>query len=299
MRHYIHPDGPDFSGIAAGLWRLDQWNHTPDDTVSWIEACLETGITTFDHADIYGDYTNERRFGKALRLKPSLRDKMEIITKCDICLATENRPSNRINHYNSSPEHIQNSVERSLKNLDTDRIDLLLLHRPDPLMNASATADTLMRLIDQEKVLSVGVSNFTPTQYDLLQSRLDAPLVTNQIECSLLHFTPIFDGTLDHLQMHKVRPMFWSPFGGGDLFTKHTEQTKRVWPLLHSLSEKYSASPAQIALAWLLKLPSKGIPVLGSGKPERIREAAESISINLDKQDWFSLLVSAQGHPVP
>lgn len=298
-RQKLHTDGPEFSKIAAGLWRLDQWNHTPDDTVSWIEACLEAGITTFDHADIYGDYTNETRFGKALNLKPSLRDEIELVTKCDICLVSDSRPQNRINHYNTTPNHIISSVEQSLKNLGTDYVDLVLLHRPDPLMDATATADALMMLINQQKAGAVGVSNFTPSQFDLLQNRLDVPLVTNQIECSLLHTAALFDGTLDYAQQNRYSPMFWSPFAGGGLFKKDTDQKQRVWNCLLTLSDKYEATPGQIALAWLLRLPANGIPVLGTSKTERIKEATETLHLSLERQDWFSLLVAAQGHPVP
>lgn len=278
---------------------MDQWGFSPQDTVGWIESALDLGITTFDHADIYGLYTNEARFGKALEIKPSLREKMELVSKCDICLVCDERPQYRINHYNTSPSHVISSVESSLTNLNTDYLDLVLLHRPDPLMDADATADAFNALLKDGKIKHVGVSNFTPTQINLLQSRLDQPIVTNQVECSLHHIDPIFDGTLDQAQQNRTSPMFWSPFSGGRLFSGDDEQSQRIHSALAPMREKYSASTAQIALAWLMKLPSNGIPIMGTGKTERLKEAAEATTLKFDRQDWFTLLVASQGHPVP
>ncbi|CAN5151728.1 aldo/keto reductase [soil metagenome] len=295
----LHPNGPECSSLAAGLWRMDRWNHTPQDTIEWIETCLELGITTFDHADIYGLYTNEARFGKALKLKPTLREKMELVTKCGVCLVCDNRPEYKINHYNSSPEHIISSVERSLKNLNTDYLDLVLLHRPDPLMDADDTAGALEKLIDEGKINHAGVSNFTPSQFDLLQSRLNVPLVTNQVECSLHHPDPIFDGTFDQAQQNRIKPMIWSPFAGGVLFTGNDDRSHRIRGIMESLTQKYEASVAQIALSWLRALPSDPLPVLGSGKTERIKEAVKALHIKLERQDWFILLEASQGHPAP
>ena len=299
IRQKLHPNGPEFSKIAAGLWRLDQWGHSPQDTLSWIKSALDVGITTFDHADIYGMYTNEALFGEAIAIDPSIREKMELVSKCDICLVCDERPEYHINHYNTSPEHIISSVEQSLKNLQTDFLDLVLLHRPDPLMNADATAEAFNKLISDGKVNHVGISNFTPFQVELLQSRLDVPLVTNQVECSLHHYKPLFDGTLDQAQKLHMAPMFWSPFSGGRLFNGDDEQSHRIHSTLAPLREKYSASTSQIALAWLMKLPCNGLPVMGTGKTERLKEAALAVEIELDRQDWFSLLVASQGHPVP
>lgn len=278
---------------------MDQWGMTPEETVSWIESCIGLGITTFDHSDIYGLYTNEARFGKALEIKPSLRDQIELVSKCDICLRCDEKPEHHINHYNTTPGHIISSVEQSLKNLSTDFLDLVLLHRPDPLMNADATAEAFTKLIKQGKVNHIGVSNFTPSQIDLLQSRLDHPIVTNQVECSIHHLDPIFDGTFDQAQQNRTAPMFWSPFSGGKLFSGNDEQSERIHHTIHSLKEKYEASTSQIALAWLLRLPCNGVPVMGTGKVNRLKEAADSINIELERQDWFKLLVASQGHSVP
>lgn len=278
---------------------MKDWDFTPSDTLNWIESCLELGITTFDHADVYGLYTNEARFGEALKLNPALREKLELVSKCDVCVACESRPENWLNHYNTTPAYIRGAVEKSLKNLQTDRLDLLLIHRPDPLMNADATAEALIQLYDEGKIRHIGVSNFTPSQIDLLQSRLNLPIVTNQVECSLLQTNTIFDGTFDQAQQLRAAPMIWSPFAGGSLFTGNDERSMRIRDAITPVAKKYNASVGQIALAWLLTLPSNPVPVVGTGKIHRLKEAAEAVNIHLERQDWFTLLIASQGHPVP
>lgn len=293
------PNGPEFSQIAAGFWRLHEWGFSTGELIQFIENALEEGITTFDHADIYGDYGNEEVFGRALKERPDLREKMELVTKCGICLTTKNRPNHHVQHYNTSAGYIRTSVERSLKKLQTDFLDLVLIHRPDPLMDASEMADAFMQLIDEKKIKHVGVSNFTVSQFTMFQSKLDVPLVTNQVECSLFHTYPIYDGVFDQAQERNFSPMVWSPFAGGRLFTDSDDRATRVRALLSDLSEKYNATPGQIALAWILKLPCKAQPVLGTGKADRITEATGALEINLDRQDWFRLLEATSGNPVP
>lgn len=299
MRITLTPSGSEFSALAVGFWRLHEWNFSTKDLQHYIESCLELGITTFDHADIYGDYGNESLFGDLLKENPGLREKMEIVSKCGICLPTENRPENRIQHYNTTSEYIQKSAEQSLKNLHTDYLDLLLIHRPDPLMDVSEMADAFMKLIEEEKIRHIGVSNFTPSQFSLLQSRLNVPIVTNQVQCSLLHLDPIYDGTFDQAQQLERSPMLWSPFAGGSLFHSHDERAARVRECCHEIARKYNASIDQIALAWLLSLPCRPQPVLGSGKTDRIKQASEALEIDLGRQDWFTILQASQGHPVP
>lgn len=299
MRLSMTPDGPEFSQIAVGFWRLHEWDFTTKDVIHFIENALDQGITTFDHADIYGDYGNEEIFGKALKERPDLRDKIELVTKCGICLTTENRPDHYVQHYNTTAVHIRNSVERSLQKLHTDVLDLVLIHRPDPLMNGAEMADIFMKLIEENKIKHVGVSNFTVSQAEMFQSKLDVPLTTNQVECSLLHTNPLYDGVFDQAQKWNSSPMIWSPFAGGRLFTDSDDQSSRVRALLNELSEKYDATPGQIALAWLLELPCKPQPVLGTGKKERVAEATGALDITLARQDWFKLLEASNGHPVP
>jgi predicted oxidoreductase len=293
----IHPAGPTFSRIIAGVWR---WNTVSTDAIEkLINTSLDLGITTFDHADIYGDYSNEKSFGEVLRRDPSLANRMQLVTKCGIALTSSKRPEHRVKHYNTSKEHIIKSLETSLSLLNTDHLDLLLLHRPDPLMNTDEVAAAFDQLKKQGKVLSFGVSNFTTSQFDLLQSALPFPLVTNQVEVSLLRTTPLFDGTIDQLYRLKASAMAWSPLGGGKTFTAEDEVSRRVKNKAGELASKYNgATQTQFYISWLLRHPSNIFPVVGTTRPERLSEAAKSIDVNLDTQDWYDLLKAARGSEV-
>jgi predicted oxidoreductase len=288
-RRKIHSKGPIFSRIVAGAWR---WHTVSSATVEkLIHTSLDEGITTFDHADIYGDHGNEEIFGHVLKKAPGLRDKMELVSKCGIKFSSGKRPATRVKHYDTSKEHIIWSVENSLKMLGTDRLDLLLIHRPDPLLDPVEVADAFGQLKQAGKVLHFGVSNFTPPQWRMLQHYLSFPLVTNQIEISLSRIDPLFNGDLDVSMEHEASAMAWSPLGGGQLkFDDHQWFAKAT---------HYNASYTQLALAWLLKHPSFIFPVIGTTKPERIVEASKSIDIQLDRQDWFEMLSWVRGVDVP
>lgn len=199
--------GPRCSRLVAGLWRLASWGLRDAELLDLIHACLDLGITTFDHADIYGGYTNEELFGRALALEPALRERMQLVTKCGIKLVSAHRPAHTFHCYDTSQAHIVASVENSLRLLGTDCLDLLLIHRPDPLLDADEMAEAFAALRQAGKVLHFGVSNFTPWQFDLLASRLDFPLVTNQVEVSVLHLETLHDGTLDQCQRLGIAPM--------------------------------------------------------------------------------------------
>lgn len=295
----LHEKGPELSSLASGMWRLHEWNFKTDDLQSFIEDCIALGVTTFDHADIYGDYGNESLFGKVLGRNPALRDKIEIVTKCGICLPVQNRPEYRVQHYNTSVDHLRQSVERSLRNLKTDYLDLVLIHRPDPLMHAESILELFLKLKEEGKVLHFGVSNFTPSQFSLFQSGADLPVVTNQVEFSLAHLDPIYDGTFDQLQAEKISPMLWSPFAGGDLFHSDSERMHRIRSAAFPIMEKTGATLDQVALAWCRMLPVNPLPVLGTGKIERVEAAVHSLDIELGRQDWYRLLEASNGHPVP
>jgi predicted oxidoreductase len=292
--------GPQVSRLVAGVMRLVEWDLTPAERVAWIQACLAMGITTFDHADIYGDYRCEQLFGEALTLDPSLRGRMQLVTKCGIKLVSERRPAHQLKHYDTSPGHIVASVERSLQNLHTDHVDLLLIHRPDPLMNPAELVEAFQKLHQDGKVLYFGVSNFSPSQFDLLSSCLDRPLVTNQVEISLLQPQALYDGTLDQCRQQRIAPMAWSPLGGGRLFRGRDGRTRQLRLFLQAVGEELGeASVAQVALAWLLRHPADIVPVLGSGRVERLREAAAATNLHLGREQWFSILRAATGRDVP
>ncbi|WNY84646.1 aldo/keto reductase family oxidoreductase [Cronobacter dublinensis] len=295
-RILMAPQGPTFSRLVMGYWRLMEWNYAPRDLVGFIEQHLELGITTVDHADIYGDYQCEAAFGEALRLAPHLREKMEIVTKCGI--ATTAKPENAIGHYITDRAHILHSAENSLRLLNTDALDLLLIHRPDPLMNADEIAEAFLALHKSGKVRHFGVSNFTPAQFSLLQSRLPFTLATNQVEISPVHQPLLLDGTLDLLQQLRIRPMAWSCLGGGRLFSD-----ERYAPLraeLQQVAEETGAeTPEQVVYAWVMRLPSRPLPIIGSGKIERVKSAVGALSLELSRQQWFRIRKAALGYDVP
>ena len=287
----LHPEGPIVSRIVVGAWRWHSVSSPHVETL--IRTSLASGISTFDHADIYGYYSCEEVFGNALRGNSSLRNEMEIVTKCGIKLLSGKRPEHWIKHYDTSKEHIVWSVENSLKMLATDRIDVLLLHRPDPLLNPAEVAEAFTNLKKQGKVLYFGVSNFTTSQLEMLQSYLSFPIVTNQIELSLFKNQSLFDGTVDTLMQKQMSPMAWSPLGGGKHFGD-----QQMNNALQNLAGHYQNTPTQLILAWLLKHASAIIPILGTTKPERIEEGAKSIQLNLDRQHWFEMLRLVTGQDV-
>jgi len=296
----LHPGGPQVSRLVLGAWRLIDAGLDDAAVRELIAAAADLGITTVDHADIYGDYQVETRFGEALRTAPDLKRRLQIVTKCGIKLVSGRRPTHRLKHYDTSRAHITASVDASLQALGVERIDLLLLHRPDPLMDADETAGALDGLIAAGKVAHVGVSNFSGAQFGLLASRLHAPLVTNQIELSLLHPAPFADGTLDDCQRLRIAPMAWSPLGGGRLFRHDDPVAGRVRGALESVRTQIGAgSIEQVAYAWLLAHPARIVPVTGTTRIDRLRDAAQSVRLSLDRLQWFALWEAATGQPVP
>lgn len=291
--------GLTLSRLAYGVWRLSEAADTSAQAVAGrIQACLDQGITTFDHADIYGGYSCEALFGAALRAQPGLKTRMEIVTKCDIMLLSDQRPDNRVKHYDTSAAHVQASVERSLHNIGVDAIDLLLIHRPDPLMDHHALGACLDSLIQSGKVRAAGVSNFMPWDMDLLQSAMKNRLVSNQIEISLMQTRGFVDGQIAHAQRLGVPVMAWSPLGGGRLFGQEAAAL-RLRPALQRLGSAQGVDETAVAIAWLLHHPARIIPVLGTNDPARIARMQDALRVTLDRQTWFELYSLANGADVP
>ena len=290
-----HPTAPALSPIVAGLWRATTWQLDVPARVRWIEQALELGITSFDHADIYGDYGAEAWFGEALRAVPALRQRMQLISKCGIALCASKKPY-RLNHYDSSPAYVRAQVEQSLRNLHTGQLDLVLIHRPDYLVDAAALADTFRALTAEGKVAHWGVSNHSVSQFNLLAQH--HPLVTHQLELSPLALDALDDGTLDQAQQLGLRPMIWSPLAGGRLFASSDAQALRVRQAMQILADRYNTTLATLAYAWILRHPSRPHPITGSGKIERLREATAALEITLDAQDWYAAWVASKGHGV-
>ena len=303
-RHKIAPNGPEFSRLVYGTWRIldeaDPANCSPQALLSRFKACADMGITTLDTAEIYGTYKVEEAIGGALKLDPSFRNKIEIVTKCGIYIPCEFHPERKVGHYNVTAARIIKSAEKSLRFMGIDTIDLLLVHRPDWLTSADETAEGLNKLIKDGKIRSAGVSNYNVHQFDLLNSRMDQPLVTNQIEFSLLHMDPIYDGTADQCQRLRILPMAWSPLAKGLLMDKTDPAAARLHAKAAELSAKYhGATLDQLAYAWIMAHPSCPLPIIGSNKLERIKAVADAAEIKLDREDWYGLWVAAKGHGVP
>lgn len=286
------------SSPVAGCMRWGKWgaNFTTIEYRIMIEACLEAGITSFDHADIYGDYTTEEEFGKALKENRHLRSGIQLITKCGIQMVTANRPSHHIKSYNTSAQHIIQSAERSLKNFGTDFIDVLLVHRPDPLLNPHEVAEAVTALKQQGKILKFGVSNFLPQHVNTLLPFIQVDY--NQIEASILHLQPFADGTLDNCIQNSIVPMAWSPLGGGLISDESHPKFQPILNVAKDLSKKYNTGINQILIAFLLLHPSHILPVLGTTKIERLLQAKEATNIHLSREDWFLLWSASTGKEV-
>ena len=286
----------EVSRLVYGMWRLgDDPDTSPAHVQAKLEACLAQGITTMDQADIYGGYTAEALLGAALRAAPGLRDRIEIVTKCDIVAPVGRHASARVKHYDTSAAHVTASVETSLREMATDRIDLLLIHRPDPLMDHHETGRALDALVAAGKVRAAGVSNFRPWDFSLLQSAMSTRLVTNQIELSLGAREPFTNGDLAFLQERGIAPMAWSPLSGGTL---RAEGRADLVARMDALAAESGTDWTAVAVAWLLRHPARVIPVLGTNTLSRIATISEALRVPMDRQTWFELLTLAQGHEV-
>lgn len=298
------PGGPAFSRLAYGTWRLldDAAAATPAAVAARLEACADVGMTTVDTAEIYGAYEVEERLGAALRVRPGLRQRLQLVTKCGIYIPNARHPERQVAHYNATTERIIKSAEKSLRLLATDHLDLLLVHRPDWLTPADETAAALERLISDGKIRAAGVSNYTVGQLETLRSRMTHPLVTNQIELSLFHMDPITDGTLDQCQRLRMKPMAWSPLGGGRLFREGDEASVRIRAACATIAAQHGAAELTaeaLAVAWILALPASPVVVIGTNKLERIQRIAAAASLQLTREDWYRLWQAAQGRGLP
>lgn len=286
----------ELSPIVAGLWRIVDWNLDVQARVRWIEQALDLGISSFDHADIYGDYRAEGLFGEALKAAPALRARMQLITKCGIRLRSAQRPY-RINYYDTGASYVRTQVEQSLRNLHVEQLDLVLIHRPDYLMDAAALADTFAALTQEGKVAHWGVSNHSSSQFALLHQHY--PLLTNQVELSPLQMDALGDGTLDQAQQLGLRPMIWSPLAGGRLFASDDAQAVRVRAEMSAIAARHNISLTTLAFAWVLRHPSRPHPITGTGRIDGLRDAVAALKVQLDPEDWYAIWTASKGQSVP
>lgn len=287
----------DFSKIIVGVMRWGVWgaNHSEKEVQKLIDTSLGENLYTFDHADIYGGYTTEELFGNAFSEMNIPREQIQLITKCGICYPCDKK-AYPLKYYNYSKEYILNQVDESLKNLKTDYLDVLLLHRPSPLMNPEEIAAAFGILRSNGKVRDFGVSNFTTSQFDLIHQYFPY-LVTNQVEIALTETKSFYDGTLDQMMKHQLKPMAWSVLG--TYFTEDSERVARIKTVFEELCPKYNATEAQLLLAFLMKHPARILPVIGTSKSENIKSLKQSLEIEISTEDWFALLEATQGKKVP
>ena len=285
------------SPIISGTMNWGVWdkNLTTKEMENMIQICIENKITTFDHADIYGSYTTEADFGKAFHASKISREKLQIITKCGIQMIAEKRPENKIKHYEYSKEYIIWSVEESLKKLKTDFIDVFLLHRPSPLMQADEIAGAVEKLKSEGKIIDFGLSNFTSSQTELIRSKTEVSF--NQVQFSATHYEAMIDGSLDYMQTHGIRPLSWNPLG--TVFREDTKKTRRLKKLLSELVQKYSFGSDTLLLAWILKHPAGVVPIAGTVNIARIQSLMKAVELDMDKEDWFAIWTESMGDDVP
>lgn len=295
----LAPHMPPFSRLVYGAWRLtDGPDQTAQTALRKIEVCLAQGITTIDHADIYGNYSCEALFGEALKLAPQLKATIQTVTKCDIMLVSDRFPKRRVKYYDTSAEHITRSVETSLQRLGVEVIDLLLIHRPDPLMDAGATGASLDALVDSGKVRGIGVSNFMPWDWSLLQSTMRQKLLTNQLEISVLQRAAFTDGSLAQAQQLHAPPMAWSPLAAGALLGQG-EAATRLRPALERIGKEFGVGADAVAIAWLLAHPARILPILGTNDLGRMARMSDCLKVKLDRETWYELWTLAAGQEVP
>lgn len=287
------------SDIALGMMTLNEWELEGAALNHWIHRCLELGVTTFDHADLYGDYSNEERFGLALKAEPGLRDKLQIVTKCGVMKVSGERPDNRFKHYDSSRKHLLGSVEHSLGLFGTDRIDLFLVHRPDLLMDMTELGRTLDDLIDSGKILEAGVSNFTPSQFRALQAHMRHRLATNQVRFNLLHTEPLFDGTVDLASELGFRLMAYAPFESGRLRRQGDPESDAIRAAAERISSCYPFSANGVPVSWITSHPTRPHVVVATKHLDRIEDMVAATRHPLDRQHWYELLQLSRGVPVP
>lgn len=289
-----------FSPIVHGYWRAHEWGYTAADYRQTIEQLLEWGVTTFDHAACYGGFSNEGAFGEALVQAPQLREHMQIVSKCGLLFPNKHMPEIRNKHYNQSAEHIIWSAERSVRELNCGYLDLLLIHRPSPCADPEQIAAAFDHLQQRGLVKHFGVSNFSVSQFNLLQSYCRQTLVTNQIEISPLHLSAFQDGSLDLLLQKRLQPMAWSPLAGGRLFDSSNPRSLNVAAALRQAGERLNESRLDtLAYAWLLSHPARIVPIIGSGKPERIANAVAALPLRFTEEEWIAVYAAALGHDVP
>lgn len=288
------------SRIVHGQMRMGYWKMSIQELSVFMEELVGMGVTSFDHADIYGNYSCEAMLGDVLNINKNLRNKIEIITKCGIMLVSDKFPERKIKYYDYSYEHIIAAADNSLKNFRTDRIDLFLFHRPAPFFDPEIVAKAISVLKKEGKILHFGVSNFTPGQYEMLSKFTDEKLVTNQVEISPYCLEHFENGNIDFFLKQNIKPMAWSPLAGGKLLNPHDDKGPRILRAIKQVAEELNVAPVdKVIYSWLLKHPVMIMPVVGTGKIERIRAAVEALEIDMTLEQWYKIYIAVLGKELP
>lgn len=293
-------DNLEISPLVHGHWRLFDWKLSDQKLLELTQQLIELGITTFDHADIYGNYNCEKLFGNVLDIKKDLRNKIQIITKCGIKPVSDKFPVRQIGYYDYTFEHIISSVNNSLANFRTDYIDLLLLHRPSPFFDPEEVAKAFSHLKQSGKVLHFGVSNFNPQQYEMLSSYTSDALVTNQVEISPFCLEHFDNGNMDFFLKKRIKPLGWSPVAGGKILNPKDKKDQRIFNSLTEVADELDVdSIDKVIYCWLLKHPAHIIPIIGSGKISRIKNAVEALNIDMSIEQWIKIYIASVGKALP
>jgi predicted oxidoreductase len=293
-------DNLEISRFVHGMWKLAEWNLSQKELLKFIENVIELGINTFDHADFYGNYSCEQLFGNAISLNKSIRNKIKIVTKCGVKLMSDKFPERKIKYYDYTSNHIIQSVENSLKNLQVDHIDLLLLHRPAPFFNPEEVATAFSQLKKSGKVSNFGVSNFKIIQFEMLSKYMDEKLVTNQVEISPYCLEHFENGNMDYFLKENISPMAWSPLASGKILTPKDEKGEKIYQVITEIAEELNVNNVdQIVFNWLIKHPATIVPVLGTGKIEHVKSALKAVDFELNLEQWYQIYIAGLGKKLP
>ena len=279
------------SRVIQGFWRLDSWDFSTQELVSFMHACIERGVTTFDTAEIYGGTLCETLMGKAFAADPSLRGQIELVSKTGIYKTPVD--GDMFGYYNPKKERVIQSCQESLQRLNTDHLDLYLIHREDPCFDPYDTAEALLSLKERGLVREIGVSNFDPFKFDALQKATGGQLVTNQIEWNPVCFEHFNSGMMDYLTVNRIHPMIWSPLAGGRLFREGDPRCEKAMKVIRALAEKHGVEPAVMVYAWILYHPVGAMPLVGSSKVDRLDLAIQALDVKLEHSEWYQIYVAS------
>lgn len=292
MKRVALSEGLSLSAIVQGFWRLDGWGKSPKELAEFMNECIERGVTSFDTAEIYADTECERMMGEAFKVDPTIRDRIELVSKTGIFKKKQSDGS-VFGYYDTTYDRVKRSCRESLERLATDRLDLYLIHREDPLIDVHEAARALLDLKKEGLVREIGVSNFDPFKFEALNRATGGQLVTNQIELNPVCFEHFNSGMMDVLVSQKVHPMIWSPLAGGRLFSSDEPECVKARGKAEELAKRHGVEMSTLVYAWIMYHPVGAVPISGSGKLERLDSAIKALDVKLERSEWYELYVAS------